>query len=240
MLDTLKALVCTANLELVRQGLVSLTWGNASGFDRESRLLVIKPSGVPHNRLTPEAMVVVDLDGQVREGRHAPSSDTPTHAALYRAFPGIGGIVHTHSTHATAFAQAGRELPCLGTTHADHFRGTVPVARLPSREEVQGHYEAAIGALIVARFRGLDPVAMPAVLAAGHGPFAWGADPGQAVANAVALEAVARMAALTWMLNPAAAPLPDYLTDKHYSRKHGPGAYYGQPGDHRGDRTCNS
>jgi L-ribulose-5-phosphate 4-epimerase len=235
MLDTLKTEVCAANLELVRQGLVTLTWGNVSGFDRESRLLVIKPSGVPYDRLTPETMVVVDLDGQVREGRHAPSSDTPTHAALYRAFPGIGGVAHTHSTHATAFAQAERELPCFGTTHADHFRGTVPVARLPSRNDVRDHYEAAIGARIVARFRDLDPDAMPAVLAAGHGPFTWGADPAHAVANAVALEAVARMAALTWALNPAAAPLPDYLIRKHYSRKHGPGAYYGQPGDHSGD-----
>jgi L-ribulose-5-phosphate 4-epimerase len=235
MIETLKAIVCTANLELARQGLVTLTWGNVSGFDRASGVLVIKPSGVPYDRLTPESMVVVDLDGRVREGRHAPSSDTPTHAALYRAFHGIGGVVHTHSTYATAFAQAGRELPCLGTTHADHFHGTVPVARLPSRDEVHGRYEAAIGALIVERFRDLDPGAMPAVLAAGHGPFAWGADPGRAVANAAALEAVARMAAMTLALNPAAAPLPDYLTDKHYNRKHGSGAYYGQPGEHEGN-----
>lgn len=235
MLETLKTIVCEANLDLCRQGLVTLTWGNVSGIDRASGLLVIKPSGVPYDRLTPDAMVVTGLDGRVREGDYAPSSDTPTHAALYRAFPMIGGIVHTHSPHATAFAQAGRELPCLGTTHADHFRGTVPVARLPAPDEVRGDYEAHIGRLIAERFRGLDPEAIPAVLAAGHGPFTWGADPVRAVANAVALEAVARMASLTLALHPGAAALPDHLIDRHFTRKHGPGAYYGQPGAQAGD-----
>ena len=234
MLETLKTIVCEANLDLCRQGLVTLTWGNVSGIDRTSGLLVIKPSGVPYARLTPAAMVVTDLDGRVREGNGAPSSDTPTHAALYRAFPMIGGIVHTHSPHATAFAQAGREIPCLGTTHADHFRGTVPVARLPSADDVLGDYEAHIGRLIAERFRDLDPEAIPAVLAAGHGPFAWGADPAGAVANAVALEAVARMASLTLALQPDAAALPAHLIDRHFTRKHGPGAYYGQPGAHGG------
>jgi L-ribulose-5-phosphate 4-epimerase len=228
MLEALKATVCEANLELVRQGLVTLTWGNVSGVDRASGLMVIKPSGVAYDRLTPEAMVVTDLEGRVVEGGYAPSSDTPTHVRLYQAFPAIGGVVHTHSAYATAFAQAGREIPCLGTTHADHFRGAVPVARLPSEAEVRDRYEHHIGGLIVERFQGLDPDAVPGVLAAGHGPFAWGPDPRKAVENAVALEAVAQMAAATLALNPAAPALPDYLLDKHYGRKHGPGAYYGQ------------
>ena len=228
MLETLKERVCAANLELVRQGLVTLTWGNVSGIDRARGLVAIKPSGVPYDRLTPEAIVLTDLDGRVVEGDYAPSSDTPTHVCLYRAFAQIGGVVHTHSPYATAFAQAGREIPCLGTTHADHFHGTVPVARMPTEQEVGDRYEQAIGALIVERFRGLDPNAVPGVLAAGHGPFVWGADPRKAVENAVALESVAQMAATTFMLCPDAPPLPGYLLDKHYGRKHGPGAYYGQ------------
>lgn len=228
MLETLKQRVCEANLELVRQGLVTLTWGNVSGIDRAAGRVVIKPSGVAYDRLTPEAMVVTDLDGRVVEGGFAPSSDTPTHVRLYRAFPNIGGVVHTHSAYATAFAQAGREIPCLGTTHADHFHGAVPVARMPTEAEVRDRYEHSIGGLIVERFLDLDPDAVPGVLAAGHGPFAWGPDPRKAVENAVALEAVAQMAAATFALNPAALPLPDYLLDKHYGRKHGPGAYYGQ------------
>lgn len=228
MLEKLRACVCEANLELVRQGLVTLTWGNVSGIDRERGLIVIKPSGVAYDRLTPESMAVTDLDGRVVEGAYRPSSDTPTHAVLYRAFPNVGGIVHTHSASATAFAQAGREIPCFGTTHADHFRGSVPVARMPTEAEVRDAYERHIGEVIAERFQGLDPDAVPGVLAAGHGPFAWGPDPKKAVENAVALEAVARMAATTLALCPDAAALPEYLLEKHYGRKHGPGAYYGQ------------
>jgi len=228
MLEELKKTVCAANLELVRQGLVTLTWGNVSGIDRAGGLMVIKPSGVAYDQLTPDAMVVTDLDGRVAEGRYAPSSDTPTHLRLYRAFPEVGGIVHTHSTYATAFAQAGREIPCLGTTHADYFRGAVPVARLPTEAEVVGGYERNIGEVIAERFHGLDPCAVPGVLAAGHGPFTWGPDPLKAVANAVALEAVAKMAFLTFGLSPQVASLPEYLCDKHFGRKHGPDAYYGQ------------
>jgi L-ribulose-5-phosphate 4-epimerase len=233
MLEALRKQVCAANLELVRQGLVTLTWGNVSGFDRERGLLVIKPSGVPYDRLTPASLTIIDLEGHVVEGDYAPSSDTPTHAQLYRAFPNIGGVVHTHSPHATAFAQAGREIPCFGTTHADHFHGAVPVAQLLDEAEVRSAYEANIGAGIVARFRHLDPDAIPAVLVAGHGPFVWGPDATRAVENAVALEAVARLAALTFALSPAVTPLPTYLSDKHYNRKHGPGASYGQPRDPR-------
>ena len=228
MLEKLRKIVCEANLELVRQGLVTLTWGNVSGIDRASGLMVIKPSGVAYDILTPESMVVTDLDGRVVEGDYAPSSDTPTHLVLYKAFPNVGGIVHTHSACATAFAQASREIPCFGTTHADHFCGPVPVARMPTEAEVRDRYEHHIGELIAERFRNLDPDAVPAVLAAGHGPFAWGPDPKKAVENAVALEAVARMAVTTLALCPDTAPLPEYLLEKHYGRKHGPGAYYGQ------------
>jgi L-ribulose-5-phosphate 4-epimerase len=228
MLEALKETVCAANLELVRQGLVTLTWGNVSGIDRTSGLLVIKPSGVAYDRLTPDTMVVTDLGGQVIEGSFAPSSDTPTHVRLYQAFLNIGGVVHTHSLYATAFAQAGREIPCLGTTHADHFHGAVPVARLPTEAEVCDRYEQNIGGLIVERFRDLDPDAVPGVLAAGHGPFTWGPDPKKSVENAVALEAVAQMAATTFALCPPLEPLPAYILDKHYGRKHGPNAYYGQ------------
>jgi L-ribulose-5-phosphate 4-epimerase len=228
MLETIKALVCEANLELVRQGLVTLTWGNVSAIDRALGLMVIKPSGVAYERLTPEAMVITDLEGKVVEGDYAPSSDTPTHVRLYQAFPNIGAIVHTHSAYATAFAQAGREIPCLGTTHADHFHGAVPVARLPTEAEVRDRYEHNIGGLISERFGDLDPDAVPGVLAAGHGPFTWGPDPRKAVENAVALEAVAKMAATTFALCPEVSPLPAYILNKHYGRKHGPGAYYGQ------------
>jgi len=228
MLEELRESVCEANLELVRQGLVTLTWGNVSGIDRASGRMVIKPSGVAYDMLTPESMVVTDLDGRVVEGDYAPSSDTPTHLVLYKAFPNVGGIVHTHSACATAFAQASREIPCFGTTHADHFYGPVPVARMPTAQEVRDRYEHHIGELIAGRFRDLDPDAVPAVLAAGHGPFAWGPDPKKAVENAVALEAVARMAVTTLALCPDTAPLPEYLLEKHYGRKHGPDAYYGQ------------
>lgn len=228
MLEALKELVCAANLELVRYGLVTLTWGNVSGVDRARGLMVIKPSGVAYDLIRPETMVVTDMDGRVVEGEYAPSSDTPTHVRLYQAFPNIGGVVHTHSAYATAFAQAGCEIPCLGTTHADHFHGAVPVARLPTEAEVRERYEHNIGGLLVERFRDLDPDAVPGVLAAGHGPFAWGPTPKKAVENAVALEAVAQMAATTFALCPKVPPLPAYILDKHYGRKHGPGAYYGQ------------
>ncbi|MEI7947564.1 MAG: L-ribulose-5-phosphate 4-epimerase AraD [bacterium] len=228
MLEQLKSTVCEANLELVRQGLVTLTWGNVSGIDRASGLVVIKPSGVSYDRLTPDVLTVVDWDGQVIEGKFAASTDTATHLCFYRAFPNIGGAVHTHSTFATAFAQASREIPCLGTTHADHFFGSVPVARMPTAQEVAEGYEMNIGKIIAERFKDLDPDAIPGVLAAGHGPFTWGPNPKKAVENAVALEAVAQMASIAFELNPVLAPLPQYLLDKHYMRKHGPGAYYGQ------------
>lgn len=230
MLEALKEAVCRANLDLVAHDLITLTWGNASGMDRERGLVVIKPSGVSYDAMRPSDMVVVDMDGQVVEGELKPSSDTPTHLALYRAWSAVGGIVHTHSTHATAFAQAEREIPCLGTTHADHFYGTVPVTRPLSKDEVETDYEVNTGAVVVERFAELDPVAMPGVLVAGHGPFAWGKDVGKAAENAVALEAVAQMAAIAWQVNPQADAIPQYVLDKHYFRKHGPGAYYGQTG----------
>lgn len=228
MLEKLRECVCEANLELVRQRLVTLTWGNASGIDRDRGLMVIKPSGVAYDRLTPDVMVVTDLAGRVVEGAFSPSSDTPTHVRLYRAFAHIGGVVHTHSAYAVAFAQACREIPCLGTTHADHFHGPVPLARFPTEDEVREGYEDHIGGLIVERFRDLDPDAVPGVLAAGHGPFTWGPSPDKAVENAVALEAVAQRAATTFALRPDCGPLPSYILDKHYSRKHGSNAYYGQ------------
>jgi L-ribulose-5-phosphate 4-epimerase len=227
MLEELKREVCDANLELDRQGLVTLTWGNASGMDRGEGLVVIKPSGVAYVDLTPEAMVVVDLDGAVVEGDYRPSSDTPTHVRLFKAFPDIGGIAHTHSKHAVMFCQAGVEIPCLGTTHADHFYGTVPVARLLTEEEVAADYEGNTGEVIIERFAELDPQAMPAVLLAGHAPFTWGQDVGDAVRNSIALEAVAEMALGTFQAGDT-PPLADHILDKHYRRKHGPDAYYGQ------------
>ena len=227
-LEKLREIVCAANLDLVQKGLVTLTWGNVSGVDRERGLMVIKPSGVPYDQLLPEKMVITNLADKVVEGDYLPSSDTPTHTWLYRAFPNIGGVVHTHSTFATAFAQAGCEIQCLGTTHADHFHGNVPVARFPTEAEVGDHYEHNIGGLIVERFDSLDPDAVPAVLAAGHGPFSWGPTPHKAVENAVALEAVAQMAIMTQALCPQISPLPCYLLDKHYNRKHGVTAYYRQ------------
>ena len=229
MLDHLRELVYEANEALVRQGLVTLTWGNASGIDRKLGLVVIKPSGVAYSTLTPESLTVVNMNGKIMEGRYAPSTDLMTHLELYKAFPQIGGVVHTHSTYGTAFAQAGRELPCYGTTHADHFYGSVPVARMPTAEEIEGGYEKNIGKIIVDRFKDLDPDAIPAVLAAGHAPFTWGINPKKAVENAVALESCAQMAILALQLNPGLLPLPQHLMDKHYSRKHGAHAYYGQP-----------
>jgi L-ribulose-5-phosphate 4-epimerase len=230
MLEQLKADVCRANLDLVAHGLVTLTWGNVSGIDRERGLVAIKPSGVPYDVMKPEHMVLVDLDGHVVEGDLRPSSDTATHVRLYQHFldAGIGGITHTHSLHATMFAQARAEIPCFGTTHADHFRGPVPVTRPLTAKEVDEAYEANTGQVIVERFKDLDPTAMPAVLVAGHAPFAWGIDAAESVKNAVALEAVAQLAIGTRTIRPDAPLIEQYVLDKHYQRKHGPHAYYGQ------------
>lgn len=228
MLEDLKEQVRQANVDLATRRLVTLTWGNVSGISAARDLVVIKPSGVAYERLTLADMVVIDLDGRVVEGRLRPSSDAPTHVLLYRHFADIGGITHTHSRCATAFAQARRELPCLGTTHADHFWGAVPVTRPLTAAEVAADYEANTGRVIVERFTGLSPRAMPAVLVAGHAPFTWGRTAAESLQNAVALEAVAEMAVGTWLINPQASPLEDYVLDKHYRRKHGPDAYYGQ------------
>jgi L-ribulose-5-phosphate 4-epimerase len=227
----LREVVCAANRELGVSGLVTLTWGNASAVDRDLGLLAIKPSGVDYAALTPDDIVLVSLeDGRVVDSDLKPSSDTPTHLCLYRHFESAGGIVHTHSTHATAWAQACRELPCLGTTHADHFYGAVPLARELTPEEIQAEYEWNTGVAIVDRFRegGIDPAQMPAVLVPGHAPFTWGSTVNKAIENAVALEYAAQMAAIALALRPDAAPLPQVLLDKHFLRKHGPGAYYGQ------------
>jgi L-ribulose-5-phosphate 4-epimerase len=231
-LTRLRDQVCEANQRLVEAGLVTLSFGNASGLDREAGIMVIKPSGVPYDRLRPRDLVAVSLaDGAVVDGELRPSSDTPTHLVLYRRFPEVGGVVHTHSTSAVAWAQAGLAIPALGTTHADHFHGPVPVTRPLTREEVEGEYERATGDLIAASLEALrlDPLEMPAILVGGHGPFTWGTDATEAVANAIALEAVAAMARLTLDLNPHAGPIPLYLAEKHHLRKHGPDAYYGQP-----------
>ncbi len=228
MLDDLKERVCRANLDLVRRGLVFETWGNASAIDRESGLVVIKPSGVAYDRMKAGDMVVVDAAGRVVDGAYKPSVDTPVHRALYDAFPAVGGIVHTHSHHATCFAQARRPVPCFGTTHADYFHGEVPLADALTETEVLEAYEAKIGAVIARRFAGLEPLSLPGVLAAGHGPFAWGASVEKAVEAGAVLEEIARMALHTLMLNPQARPLEPYLLDKHFLRKHGNGAYYGQ------------
>lgn len=228
MLDALKEQVCRANLDLVKHGLVTLTWGNVSGFDRDSGRVAIKPSGVAYDALQPKHIVIVDLDGNVVEGDMNPSSDTPTHVLLYKNFDGIGGITHTHSFHATMFCQARQEIPCYGTTHADHFMGPVPVTRPLTAKEVQDAYEANTGHVIIERFKSLSPIEMPGVLVAGHAPFAWGKDAATSVKNAVALEAVAKLALGTRQLNPDAPLLEPYVLDKHYQRKHGPNATYGQ------------
>jgi len=227
MLEKLKEDVFRANLELVRHGLVIMTWGNVSGIDRASGLMVIKPSGVSYDEMTAGDMVVTDLDANVIEGTLKPSTDAPTHCALYKAFTGIGGVVHTHSTHATAWAQACRPIPCLGTTHADHFYGPVPVTRKLAPEETGDNYEFNTGLVIAMALEGSDPLTIPAVLVASHGPFTWGTTPADAVRNAVVLEEVARIAALTVSL--ADVPEVDrHLLDRHYLRKHGRNAYYGQ------------
>jgi L-ribulose-5-phosphate 4-epimerase len=229
MLESLKKAVCQANLDLVKEGLAVQTWGNASGLDRARGLMVIKPSGVAYSALKPAQMVVVALEsGQVAEGKLKPSSDTATHLELYRAFGGIGGIVHTHSLHATAWAQTGRPIPALGTTQADYFRGEVPCTRRLRPEEIKTDYEGHTGRVIVERFQGLDPLRQPAVLVASHGPFAWGLDAAQAVENALVLEFLARLAGQTLQLRPGAPLMQDELRDKHFFRKHGPSATYGQ------------
>jgi L-ribulose-5-phosphate 4-epimerase len=228
MLQRLREEVLEANLELVRKGLVLYTFGNASGISREDRLVVIKPSGVPYEQMKAEHLVVADLDGRTVEGKLRPSSDLPTHLVLYKAFPQIGGVAHSHSEYATAWAQARKPIPCFGTTHADYFHGPVPVTADMSDEEIAQDYEKNTGDAILRCFRGLSPEAIPAVLVANHGPFSWGRDAEAATHNAVILEAIARMAYFTLNINSAAAPAGKRLHDKHYLRKHGKTAYYGQ------------
>ena len=230
MLEKLKETVWRANLDLVKHNLVVFTWGNVSGIDREKGLVVIKPSGVEYDRLTPEDMVVVDLaTGKVVEGTLNPSSDTPTHLAIYRAFGDVGGVVHTHSTYATAWAQAGLDIPNIGTTHADYFRASIPCTEDMTEAEVKGAYELETGHVIVRRFQeaGLNPVHTPGVLVKNHGPCSWGRDAAGAVYNAVVMEQVAKMAFVSLTLNPRTTMNP-LLVEKHFLRKHGPGAYYGQ------------
>lgn len=227
-LQALREEVLEANLELVRRGLVVFTFGNASGYDPESGKVVIKPSGVPYEQLTPESLVVTDLDGKILEGSLRPSSDLPTHLALYRAFPGVQGVVHTHSRYATAWAQAGVEIPCLGTTHADYFCGPIPITPAMSAEEIQSGYEWNTGQVIIRRFGGIDPLLTPAVLVAGHAPFCWGASVTDAAHTAVVVEEIAHMAYLTVTIRADAESLSDTLRDKHFLRKHGSSAYYGQ------------
>lgn len=230
MLEELKEQVYLANMELPKRKLVTYTWGNVSGIDRQKGLFVIKPSGVDYDVLKPSDMVVMDLQGNKVEGELNPSSDTKTHLVLYNAFPSIGGIVHTHSPYAVAWAQAGEDLPCYGTTHADYFYGSIPCARHLTQEELDEDYERNTGMTIVETFkeRGIDPKAVPAVLCYSHGPFTWGKDADQAVYHSVVLEECAKMGIFTRILNPNASPAPQRMQDKHYMRKHGPNAYYGQ------------
>lgn len=228
MLEELKEKVFKANLDLVKHGLVIFTWGNVSGIDREKGLVVIKPSGVSYDEMKADDMVVVDLaTGKVVEGSLRPSSDTPTHLALYRAWPEIGGVVHTHSTYATAWAQAGKGIPNIGTTHADYFHEAIPCTRDMTEAEVKGDYELETGNVIVERFSGINPVHTPGVLVKNHGPFSWGSSPADAVHNAVVMEQVAKMAHIAFLVNPDLTMNP-LLVEKHFSRKHGPNAYYGQ------------
>ena len=233
MLKKLKHAVYEANMELPHRGLVTYTWGNVSGIDRERGLVVIKPSGVSYDELTPDDLVVLDLDGKVVDGKLNPSSDTKTHLELYKAFPEIGGIVHTHSPYAVGWAQAGRDIPAYGTTHADYFYGPVPCCRSLTEQEVEGDYERNTGLVIVETFRQreLDPVHVPGAICRNHGPFTWGKDAAQAVYHAVVLEEVAKMAVYTTQIAPDAQPAPQYVLDKHFLRKHGPNAYYGQKKD---------
>lgn len=233
MLKKLKHAVYKANMELPHRGLVTYTWGNVSGIDRERGLVVIKPSGVSYDELTPDDLVVLDLDGKVVDGKLNPSSDTKTHLELYKAFPEIGGIVHTHSPYAVGWAQAGRDIPAYGTTHADYFYGPVPCCRSLTEQEVEEDYERNTGLVIVETFRQreLDPVHVPGAICRNHGPFTWGKDAAQAVYHAVVLEEVAKMAVYTTQIAPDAQPAPQYVLDKHFLRKHGPNAYYGQKKD---------
>ncbi len=232
MLEALKQAVYEANMELPRRGLVTYTWGNVSGIDRETGYVIIKPSGVDYEDLTPEKLVVLDLDGNIIEGCLNPSSDTKTHLELYKAYPQLGGIVHTHSPYAVGWAQAGRDIPAYGTTHADYFYGPVPCARHLTPEEVEEDYERNTGKSIIEAFteRGIDPVHVPAVICHSHGPFTWGKNPAQAVYHAVVLEEVAKMALYTAQISPDCPPAPQHVQDKHFMRKHGPNAYYGQKG----------
>ena len=230
MLEQLKQQVYEANMELPKRGLVTYTWGNVSGIDRASGLFVIKPSGVEYDELRPEDLVVMDLNGNKVEGDLNPSSDTRTHLELYKAFPDIGGVVHTHSPHAVAWAQAGRDIPAFGTTHADYFYGPIPCARALTQEEIDEDYEKNTGKVIIEEFTklGIQPMHVPAVICTSHGPFTWGKDAAQAVYHAVVLEEVAKMAIYTIQIDPNAAPAPQRIQDKHFLRKHGPNAYYGQ------------
>ena len=230
MLEELKKEVCEANLLLPGYGLVTFTWGNVSAIDRASGLFVIKPSGVEYDGMKPEDMVVMDLEGNRVEGNYKPSSDTPTHLELYKAFPGIGGVVHTHSSYATSWAQAGRDIPCYGTTHADYFYGPIPCLRCLTKDEIEDAYEENTGHLIVDEFRrmNIDTAAVPGTLCKNHGVFSWGKNAHEAVHNAVVMEEVAKMAYRAEVINPRIQPAPQELQDKHYFRKHGANAYYGQ------------
>ncbi len=228
MLEELKKTVCDANLLLPKYGLITFTWGNVSGIDREKGLVVIKPSGVEYDNMTPDDMVVVDLDGNRVEGKWKPSSDTATHVVLYKEFPNIGGVVHTHSRWATSFAQAGRPIPAMGTTQGDSFYGDIPCTRPMTDEEINGEYEKETGNVIVETFKGIDPDSVPGVLVYSHGPFVWGTDPMNAVHNAVVMEEVAFMDYHALMLDPTHRSMQKTLLDKHYLRKHGANAYYGQ------------
>ena len=229
MHEELKKTVCEANLELQKKRLVIYSWGNVSGIDRSAGVIAIKPSGVAYNKLTPDKMVLLDLEGKTIEGNLNPSSDTPTHLELYRNFKAIGGICHTHPTNATMWAQACKEIPCFGTTHADYFYGPIPVTEIMTEGQIKDDYELNTGKVIVRRFAGTDPMQMPAVLVANHGPFTWGADPAAAVDSTVVLEQIAAMALGTITINPNQGPISSALLDKHYLRKHGKNAYYGQP-----------
>ncbi len=234
MLSSLKDQVWNANLDLVKLNLVTMTWGNVSGIDRDKGFVAIKPSGVSYKNMKPSDIVIVDLEGKVVEGTLNPSSDTPTHLELYKAFHKISAVTHTHSEYATVFAQANMEIPCLGTTHADHFNGSIPLTRFISPEEVEENYEKNTGKVIIERFAGLDPLEMPAVLVPGHGVFTWGRSPDEAVKNSLALEKVAKMAWATLKLSSKSVRLPEYILRKHYQRKHGSKAYYGQK---KGEKT---
>lgn len=228
MLESLKIDVCEANLELKRNNLIIYSWGNVSGIDREQGIVAIKPSGVAYDALTPDDIVLLDMDGHVVEGHLRPSSDTATHLELYRSFPHIGGVCHTHSLNATIWAQAGRAIPCMGTTHADYFYGSIPVTPLMTKEQIESDYELNTGKVIIETFKSIDANQMPAVLVANHGPFTWGPSPAKSVESAVVLEQVAEMALKTEMLSNPLKPISQTLLDKHYLRKHGKHAYYGQ------------